>query len=108
MRHILKEQYVGPNGRIGYVKVAGKWPVTIQPHSEKVIEGRCQVPSKTKCQVLVEASADTSLPCGLLVANVLAQTIDGRVPVWLLNSRDKRSPFPPEHALQSYANHKRW
>lgn len=90
-----REQFIGPDGKIGFVKVAGRGPVTIPARSEKIIEGRCRVPVKTMCQVLVEASVDTSLPRGLLVANVLAQTVDGRVPVRLLNSSDKAITLPP-------------
>ncbi|XP_041958650.1 uncharacterized protein cuzd1.1 [Alosa sapidissima] len=83
------ERCVGPSGWIGYVKVAGKRAVTIPPFSEKVIEGRCRIPPKVKCKVLVEASTSMSLPRGLLVANVLAQAAEGKVPVRLLNSSEK-------------------
>ena len=79
-----EEQCVGPNGWIGFVKVAGKQAVTIPPFSEKVIEGRCRIQPRTTCKVLVEASASASLPCGLLVANVLAQATEGKVPVRIL------------------------
>ncbi|KAJ8346574.1 hypothetical protein SKAU_G00279750 [Synaphobranchus kaupii] len=60
-----ESQFVGPNGRIGYVK----------------------------CQVLVEASQEASLPKEL-VANVLAEAADGRVPVRLLNSSGKAIKLP--------------
>ncbi|KAJ8346843.1 hypothetical protein SKAU_G00282440 [Synaphobranchus kaupii] len=94
-----ESQFVGSNGRIGYVKVAGRQPVTIPPFSEKVVEGRCRVPPKTKCQVLVEASQEASLSKGLLVANVLAEAADGRVPVRLLNSSVKAIKLPPRARL---------
>lgn len=84
-----EEKCVGPNGRIGYVKVAGRHAVTIPPRSEKIIEGRCRIPPKVKCKVLVEACTQASLPRGLLVANVLAQADGGKVPVRLLNSSEK-------------------
>lgn len=80
---------MGPNGRIGYVKVAGKQAITIPPLSEKVIEGRCRLPPRVKCKVLVEASPTASLPRGLLVANVLAQATEGKVPVLILNSSER-------------------
>lgn len=84
-----EDKCVGPNGRIGYVKVAGRQAVTIPPRSEKVIEGHCRIFPKVKCKVLVEASTTASLLRGLLVANVLAQAAGGKVPVHLLNSSEK-------------------
>ena len=84
-----EERCVGPNGWMGFVKVAGKRAVTIPPFSEKVIEGRCRIPPRVTSKVLVEASASASLACGLLVANVLAQATKGKVPVRILNSSDK-------------------
>ena len=63
-----EEWGVGPNGWMGFVKVAGKRAVTIPPFSEKVIEGRFRIPPRVTSKVLVEASAIASLACGLLVA----------------------------------------
>lgn len=48
--------------KIGFVKVAGKQAITIPPFSERVLEGRCRIPPKVSCQVLVEASSNVSLP----------------------------------------------
>lgn len=86
-------------GRIGYVKVAGRQEVTIPPLSERVLEGRCGVPSRASCQVLVEASSGVSLPKSLLVANVLAKTTDGRVPVRVLNSSPRPVTLKPRTRL---------
>ena len=71
------------------MRVAGKQAVTIPPLSEKVIEGHCRIPPRVACKVLVEISSSTSLPRGLLVANVLAQATEGKVPVRILNASDK-------------------
>ncbi|RXN33776.1 hypothetical protein ROHU_015379 [Labeo rohita] len=62
--------------KIGFVKVAGRQAITIPPFSERVLEGRCQIPPKVSCQVLVEASTNVSLPKSVLIANVLARTAD--------------------------------
>ncbi|KAJ8360985.1 hypothetical protein SKAU_G00175100 [Synaphobranchus kaupii] len=42
-----EEQYCGPAGKIGYVKVVGRRAIVIPLCSETVIEGRCRVPPKT-------------------------------------------------------------
>ncbi|XP_052392086.1 uncharacterized protein LOC127939541 [Carassius gibelio] len=81
--------------KIGFVKVAGKQSVTIPPFSERVLEGRCRIPPKVSCQVLVEASSNVSLPKSVLIANVLAKTADGKVPVRVLNSSEKPVKLPP-------------
>lgn len=80
---------------IGFVKVAGKQPVTIPPFSERVLEGRCRIPPKMSCEVLVEASSKVSLPKSVLIANVLTKAIDGKVPVRVLNSSEKPVKIPP-------------
>ncbi|KAL2086778.1 hypothetical protein ACEWY4_017837 [Coilia grayii] len=86
---------LGHSGRIGYVKVAGRESVTIPPFSERILEGRCGVPLKTSHQVLLEATSGASLPKSLLVANVLARTTGGRVPVRVLNSSQKPVRLKP-------------
>ncbi len=79
------EELLGPEGRIGFVKVSGKEVVTIPPLSEKIVEGHCIVPPQAKRYVLVEGTDSVTLPKGLLVANVLASPQKGRVPVRVLN-----------------------
>lgn len=84
------EGLLGPEGRIGFVKVSGKHNsvrevVTIPPLSEKIVEGHCIVPPQAKRHVLVEGTDSVTLPKGLLVANVLASPEKGRVPVRVLN-----------------------
>lgn len=86
---------LGRSDRIGYVKVAGRKTVTIPPLSERILEGRCGVHPKTSHQVLVEASSSACLPKSLLVANVLAKTLGGRVPVRVLNSGPKPVRLKP-------------
>lgn len=81
--------------KIGFVKVAGKQAITIPPFSERVLEGRCRIPPKVSCQVLVEASSEVSLPKSVLIANVLAKTDDGKVPVRVLNSSEKAVKLMP-------------
>ena len=83
LRHVLarvekKSQFLGPGGQMGFVRVAGRDAVTIPPFSERVLEGRCRVPPKVMCQVLVEAAPKASIPNGLMVANVLAKAVDGK------------------------------
>lgn len=90
---------VGPGGRIGKVRVAGKKSVIIPPFSEKIVDGWCRVPPKTTCQVLVEASQSISLPKGLLVANVLSKTVEGIVPVRLLNSSPRAIRLLPRASV---------
>lgn len=90
-----EEQYVGPRGQMGYVKVFGRQAVMVPPRSEMVIEGRCRIPPKMHCQVLVEGSPTGTMPHGLLVANVLTHAVDGKVSVRLLNTRDKPVRLPP-------------
>ncbi|XP_048085551.1 uncharacterized protein LOC125285245 [Alosa alosa] len=90
-----EEQFVGPKGEIGYVKVAGRQAVVVPPRSEVVIEGRCRIPPKMHSQVLVEASPTISMPHGLLVANVLTHTVKGKVSVRLLNARQEPVVLPP-------------
>ncbi|XP_046717404.1 uncharacterized protein LOC124393547 [Silurus meridionalis] len=89
------EKEVGRNGRIGYVKIAGKQAVTIPPRCEKVLEGCCGVSSRIISQVLVEPAAGASLPKGLLVAHVLARTEDGKVPVRMLSLSKKTVRLAP-------------
>ena len=90
-----EEQIGGRDGKIGFVKVAGRRAVVIPPCSEIVIEGRCRIPPKMKCQVLVEASPSANTPSGLLVANVLAHSVGGKVPVRLMNPSRKPVILPP-------------
>ncbi len=75
------EGLLGPEGRIGFVKVSGKQVVTIPPLSERILEGHCSIPQQVKSQVLVECTDSVTLPKGLLVANVLARPEKGRIPV---------------------------
>lgn len=86
---------LSPDGKIGFVKVGGKKPITIPPLSEKVFEGRCRVPSKVRCQVLVEPATGVSLPKGLLVANVLTKTEGGKVSVRVMNSSERTIRLNP-------------
>ncbi len=79
------EGLLGPEGRIGFVKVSGKQVVTIPPLSERIVEGHYSIPQQVKSQVLVECTDSVTLPKGLLVANVLASTEKGRIPVRVLN-----------------------
>ncbi|KAG1926094.1 interleukin-1 receptor accessory protein-like 1-A [Pimephales promelas] len=79
------EGLLGPEGRIGFVKVSGKQVVIIPPLSEKIVEGHCSIPHQVKHQVLVECTGSVTLPKGLLVANVLASPEKGKVPVRVLN-----------------------
>ncbi|XP_065435190.1 uncharacterized protein LOC135977995 [Chrysemys picta bellii] len=89
-------RFPGPTGQIGYVKVAGRQKVVIPPWSEKIIDGRCRVPSDFDgYRVLVEPTPGASLPNGLLVANVLANASKGKVPVRLLNSSKKAIKLYP-------------
>jgi len=81
--------------QIGFVKVAGKQVITIPPFSERVLEGRCRIPPKVNCQVLVEASSEVSLPKSVLIANVLAKATDGKVPVRVLNSSERAVKLMP-------------
>lgn len=90
-----EEQLVDRNGRIGFVKVGGRRAVIIPPRSETVIAGRCRVSPKIKCQVLVEASPTVNTPPGLLVANVLANSVGGKVPVRIMNPSHKPIVLPP-------------
>lgn len=90
-----EEQMVDYNGRIGFVKVGGRQAVVIPPCNETVIEGRCRVTPKIKYQVLVEASSTMNTPSGLLIANVLACSVGGKVPVRLMNSSHKPIVLPP-------------
>lgn len=48
-----------------------------------------------KCQVLVEASSTANTPSGLLIANVLAHSVGGKVPVRLMNPSQKPVILPP-------------
>ncbi|KAM7167727.1 uncharacterized protein RBU57_006071 [Macrochelys suwanniensis] len=74
-------RFPGPMGQIGFVKVAGRQKVVIPPWSEKIIDGRCRMPSDLDgYRVLVESTPGASLPNGLLVANVLANASKGKVP----------------------------
>ncbi|KAJ8016012.1 hypothetical protein DPEC_G00002700 [Dallia pectoralis] len=83
---VEKTETLSPDGKLGFVKVGGKQAITIPPLSEKVFEGRCRVPPKVKCQVLIEPTTGVSLPKGLLVANVLTKTEGGKVSVRVMNS----------------------
>ena len=90
---------LGQSDRIGYVKVAGRETVIIPPLSERILEGHCGMPSKVSCQVLVEAISGVSLPKSLLVANVLATTKGGRVPIRVLNSSEKPVMLKPRSRI---------
>ncbi|KAK0156633.1 hypothetical protein N1851_000066 [Merluccius polli] len=90
---------LGQSGRIGYVKVAGRETVIIPPLSEHILEGHCGMPSKASFQVLVEATSGVSLPKSLLVANVLATTTGGRVPIRVLNSSEKPVMLKPRSRI---------
>lgn len=82
-------ELAGPDGKIGYVRVAGRQPVVIPPHSEKIIEGWCRVSPKVQCQVLVEPTPRVNVKKGLLIANTLTKTANGKVPVRVMNSSSK-------------------
>ncbi len=56
LANFQKTESLGPDGKIGFVKVSGKQDITFPPLSEKVFEGRCRVPPKVKCQVLIESN----------------------------------------------------
>ena len=56
-----------------------------------------------KWQVLVEASLTAGLPCGLLVANVLARAVNGKVPVRLLNASEEAAGELHVKALEEEA-----
>lgn len=108
LANIRKEAGVLRRGdRIGYVKIAGRETVTIPPLSERILEGRLGVPTKTSHQVLLEAASGVSLPKSLLVANVLAKTTSGRVPVRVLNSSQKPVRLKPRSRLQQCLSQKR-
>ncbi|KAL7883683.1 hypothetical protein SRHO_G00013410 [Serrasalmus rhombeus] len=97
---IKKEaEVLGSGDKIGYVKVAGKQAITIPPFSERILEGRCRIPPKVKCPVIVEAAPKASMPRGLLVANVLAKTASGKVPVRVLNPTEKAVRLMPRSRL---------
>lgn len=96
-----ESQFLGPGGRIGYVRVAGREAVTIPPFSERVLEGRCRVPPKVTCQVLVEATPEASIPKGLMIANVLAKAADGKVPVRVLNASERPIRLMPRSRVAS-------
>lgn len=85
----IQAETLSHGDKIGFVKVAGKQAVTIPPFSERVLEGRCRLPPKMSCQVLVEASPEVSLPKSVLIANVLTRTINGNVQVRVWNSSEK-------------------
>ncbi len=91
----MQTEALSCSDKIGFVKVAGKQAITIPPFSERVLEGRCRIPPKVSCQVLVEASSNVSLPKSVLIANVLAKTVDGKVPVRVLNFSEKPVKLPP-------------
>ncbi len=93
--------HLGPDGMIGYVKIAGRQAVTIPPRCEKVLEGRCGVSPRVKSNVLVEPAAGTSLPKGLLVAHVLAKTDCGKVPVRMVNLSEKAIRIAPRSRVAS-------
>ncbi|KAI4904285.1 hypothetical protein NFI96_007443, partial [Prochilodus magdalenae] len=104
VRRVLAEvgresQFLGPGGKIGFVRLAGREAVTIPPFSERVLEGCCRVPPKVTCQVLVEAASKVSIPKGLLVANVLAKAADGKVPVRVLNASGRPIKLMPRLRL---------
>ncbi len=91
----MQTEALSCSDKIGFVKVAGKQAITIPPFSERVLEGRCRIPPKVSCQVLVEASSNVSLPKSVLIANVLAKTANGKVPVRVLNFSEKPVKLPP-------------
>ncbi|XP_023807866.1 uncharacterized protein LOC111946903 [Oryzias latipes] len=84
-----ESQRITPDGKMGFVKVAGREPVMIPPMSEMVVEGHCEVTSKVDCPVLVETAQRSGLPKGLVVANILAKATSGRVPVRVMNTSEK-------------------
>ncbi|RXN33232.1 Transposon Ty3-I Gag-Pol poly [Labeo rohita] len=92
---------LGPDGRIGYVKIAGRQAVTIPPRCEKVLEGLCGVSPRVKSNVLVEPAVGTSLPKGLFVAHVLAETDCGKVPVRMVNLSGKAVRIAPRARVAS-------
>ncbi|XP_076730651.1 retrovirus-related Pol polyprotein from transposon 412 [Maylandia zebra] len=89
----------GPGGKIGFVKVAGREPVIIPPRSEKVVEGRCGVSPRVECQVLAEAAKEIELPRGLLVANTIATTSGGRIPLRVMNTSERAVKLMPRARL---------
>ncbi len=91
----MQTEALSCSDKIGFVKVAGKQAITIPPFSERVLEGRCRIPPKVSCQVLVEASSNVSLSKSVLIANVLAKTANGKVPVRVLNFSEKPVKLPP-------------
>lgn len=90
-----------PDGRIGYVKIAGRQAVVIPPRCEKVLEGRCGVSPRVKSNVLVEPAAGANLPKGLLVAHVLAKTDCGKVTVRMVNLSKKPVRIAPRSRVAS-------
>lgn len=93
--------FLRPNKRIGFVRVCGREVVTIAPYSERVLEGLCRVPPKVKCQVLIEASPEKSVPRGLLIASVLAKASGGRIQVRMINVSDKAFKLVPKFRVAS-------
>lgn len=93
------ERLLGPEGRIGFVKVSGKQVVTIPPLSEKIVEGHCPIPHRTMRQVLMEGTGSVTLPRGLLIANVLATSKRGKVPVRVLNLCHKTVKLMPRSRI---------
>ncbi len=91
----MQTEALSCSDKIGFVKVAGKQAITIPPFSERVLEGRCRIPPKVSCQVLVKASSNVSLPKSVLIANVLAKTADGKVPVRVFNFCENPVKLPP-------------
>lgn len=99
-------QCVGPDGKIGFVKLAGRQAVTIPPFSEIVVEGRSRASAKVKCEVLVEATPNASLPRGVLVANVLAETTGGKIPVRIMNTSKKTIKLMPRSRVATISKPK--
>lgn len=94
-----EERCCGPNGRMGYVKVAGRDPIVIPPRSEVIVQGHCGLSAKVLRPVMIEATASANLPPGLMVANVVARAVDGRVPVRLLNPNNEPVTLQPRSRL---------
>ena len=93
-----EEQCGGPNGKMGYVKLAGRDPVTIPACTEVIVQGHCSLP-KVHRPVIIEATPDASLPSGLMVANVVARATFGRVPVRVLNPSEESVILQPRSRL---------
>ncbi|KAJ8361969.1 hypothetical protein AAFF_G00409050 [Aldrovandia affinis] len=59
---VKEEQLVGPAGKMGRVKVAGRQAIVIPPRCETVIEGRCRIPPKSRSRVAEISKPKQVLP----------------------------------------------